>query len=133
MISVRPPLSSVMSRSAVTLTRSLSPERDHPPCGGRPLPPEPPLPGTVTGGAGGGDHPPRPRPGIGNGVGVGGRGGDAVGGAVGVPGLYVGAPEPSMPIAYTSTSLSRICCFRSSMRVWLVVSLPSEITSSDFF
>src|SRR5580765_4375879 len=88
MISVRPPLSSVMSRRAVTLTRSLSPERDHPPFGG-PLPPEPPLPGTLTGG-GGGDHPPRPpgRPGIGNGVGVGGRGGDAVGGAVGVPGLY---------------------------------------------
>src|SRR5688500_11158430 len=73
-ISVRPPLSSVMSRSAATFTRpSLLP-----PLFQRELPPPPPPPpiggcGTGVGTVGGGDGGGR-RPGMGNGSGTG-RGG----------------------------------------------------------
>src|SRR5215207_9283558 len=70
-ISVRPPLSSVMSRSAATLTRSSL----WPPFQREPPPPPPPPPiggcGTGVGTGGGGDAGGRRPPGIGNGIGTG--------------------------------------------------------------
>ena len=47
--------------------------------------------------------------------------------------VYRGGALLSMPTAYTRTSLSRIIRFKSLMLVWLLVSLPSEITTSAFF
>src|SRR5262249_34184960 len=65
-----------------------------------------------------------------------GKGGGIAGGCHVPPdcgALYDWLPDASMPIAYTSTSVSRIICWSSRARVWRLGSLPSEITTSAFF
>src|SRR4029077_826573 len=94
MISVRPPLSSVMSRSATTLTRSSGLLRTRPPPHPPPpLPPRPPPPPPI-----GGNVPGR-RPGNGNGVGNGCRGGPIGAGGRG------GLASPAVPIAVNNNLL----------------------------
>ena len=53
---------------------------------------------------------------------IGGRGRD----------ITVGAPLPSMPTAYTSTSVSRTSCLTSPTPTRLLVSLPSEMITTAF-
>ena len=123
MISVRPPLSSVMSRSAATFTRSSIRLRDPPdPCGGDGI------------GLGGGCVGGPLRPGYGNGSGIGTRGpcGGGYEGPDCVPHGDV-VPCVSMPIAYANTSVDRIIDLISRTVARLFVSLPSEMTTIAFF
>src|SRR5688572_19662917 len=120
MISVRPPLSSVIDRSASTFSRPSDDERRLP---------------VLAGGLDGVDE--------GCGVFRAPGNADGCGLSGGVPacpdeddGAFeydeAVAPEASMPMAYTSTSDSRICRRTSSTPVRLFWSLPSEISSSAF-
>ena len=120
---MRPPLSSVMSRSAATLTRSslLPPARQR----GPPLPPVGPG-GGGCGTGGGGDAGGRLPPGIGNGSGTGRGGGPALQRRQPVADVLASWPSRSRSHR-PALRVSRINCFTAKMSVRLLVSLPSEM------
>ena len=72
------------------------------------------------------------RPGTGKGNGIGRRCCRMVCPPGARPPKGVSVVSASSPIAYTSASDSRMICFSVLRSVWLLVSLPSEMTSSAF-
>src|SRR3990167_8357295 len=130
MISVLPRLSWVMSRRAATFTRSLSRPIDRG-CGCGYL-------GFDGGGTDGGGGNGFFLPGIGKGRGTGRVGFPWIAAAICASGdrqmgqLSWYVLWLSIPIAYTSTSVSRIICFNDGTSMLLLVSLPSEMTSTAF-